>query len=194
MSVTGYIYSLNCPISGEPKYIGQTIQKPAARLGTHLTAKKNNKRTSWIKGLLNQGLKPVMEVIEELPQEELNFWEIYYISLYKSWGFKLKNGTHGGECGGKPTMETRMKQRAAKLGTKQSEETKKKRAASLIGNKNGLGYRHTPEQRAKIVGNKIKFKHTRESKLKMSIIMKKNNKYTKHKNENPLQILLPLET
>lgn len=32
-----------------------------------------------------------IEVLDEVPTEEWKFWERYYISLYKSWGFILEN-------------------------------------------------------------------------------------------------------
>jgi hypothetical protein len=137
-------------------------------MANHLTCKKNNKRTSWIKSLLLNGLSPVMEVIDLVDINEINFWEMHYISLYNSWGFELKNSTFGGEGGGRPIAESREKMRQAKLGKKQSEETKLKRSLSLMGNKNGLGYRHTDEEKQKIVSNKKKFKHSEETKKKIS--------------------------
>ena len=65
---------------------------------------------------------------------EVDFWEMHYISLYKSWGFDLKNGTIGGEGGTglKHTEETKMKMslmrkgKQLSLGRKHSDETKRK--------------------------------------------------------------------
>lgn len=181
MNDTGVIYSLNCPITGTPKYIGQTIRLPRERLASHLMVYKNNKRNSWIKGLLLKGTKPVMEIIDEVPISEISFWEMHYISLYKSWGFDLKNGTHGGEYGGRPTVDTRLKLRLAKLGTKQTPETIAKRSASLKGNKNGVGYKKTEAQKLNSIANRKKFKHTEESKLKMSLSSKGKPKSDAHK-------------
>ena len=117
-------------------------------------------------------MKPIMEIIDEVPQEQINFWERHYISLYKSWGFELKNGTQGGEGSYKPTLETRIKMRNAKLGRKQSIETILKRSKSMIGNKNGLGYKKTEEQILNSKNNKKKTYHTEETKKKMSATKK----------------------
>lgn len=49
------------------------------------------------------------EIIDEIPIEDWKFWEKHYISLFKSWGFKLENKNNGG---GGPTFisnETRQK-------------------------------------------------------------------------------------
>ena len=37
-----------------------------------------------------------LEVIDDVPDDEWKFWEKYYICLFKSWGFKLKNKNNGG--------------------------------------------------------------------------------------------------
>lgn len=44
------------------------------------------------------GLKPIIEIIDEVPVSEWEFWEIYWISQFKTWGFDLTNGTEGGDC------------------------------------------------------------------------------------------------
>ena len=94
-----YIYSLSHPITKEVRYIGKTINLKI-RLKDHLDKTKNIKATyksNWIKSLLKQNLKPVIEIIDEVEESEWEFWEIFYISLFKSWGFKLTNGTKGGD-------------------------------------------------------------------------------------------------
>lgn len=52
---------------------------------------------NWIKGLKKEGLKPILEIIDEVDKIEWKFWEKHYISLYKSWGFRLTNLTEGGD-------------------------------------------------------------------------------------------------
>ena len=37
-----------------------------------------------------------MIYIDEVPTEDWEYWEKYWIAQYKSWGFKLENITHGG--------------------------------------------------------------------------------------------------
>ena len=63
-----------------PFYIGKTTQP----------LKKRNKQH-----LENFGIC-YLEEIDEIPTSEWKFWECHYISLYKSWGFILKNTNKGG--------------------------------------------------------------------------------------------------
>jgi len=34
--------------------------------------------------------------LDEVPEDEWKFWEIYWISQVKQWGFDLTNGNNGG--------------------------------------------------------------------------------------------------
>jgi hypothetical protein len=63
-----------------PFYIGKSI-KPQNRIYEHKTSKC---------------LNVFMEIIDEVPTSEWKFWEKYYISLFKSWGFILINKNNGG--------------------------------------------------------------------------------------------------
>lgn len=123
MDQVTHIYSLSDPTTGEIRYIGKA-KKVSQRINEHIcesrTGKERSHKINWINSLLENRTKPVLEVIDTVPLEEWVFWEMFYISLFKSWGFNLTNGTQGGDCG-----------------------------PSLSGEKNGM-YRktHTPEVRA----------------------------------------------
>jgi NUMOD3 motif-containing protein len=67
-----------------------------------------------------------LDVIDEVKQSEWKFWESHYISLYKSWGFKLKNKNNGGGGIDGHTIETKLKLSKLHKGKIVSEETKKK--------------------------------------------------------------------
>ena len=69
-----YIYYLHMG-NNVPFYIGKTIN-PQSR--------KYNHRRKF------EG-KILLEVIDEIPISEWRFWEKYYISLFKGWGFILEN-------------------------------------------------------------------------------------------------------
>lgn len=103
------------------RYVGQT-KNMKNRFNKHIfEAKKDggkNKRCSWIKSVLNKGLKPKMELIDEVPFDEWAFWEKYWISQIKSWGFNLVNMTEGGEgsYGLVVTDKTKKKMSEAKKG------------------------------------------------------------------------------
>jgi hypothetical protein len=62
-----------------PTYIGKT-NDPLKREAQHKKSFPND----------------VFEVIDEVPTKEWKFWERHYISLYKSWGFDLRNKVLGG--------------------------------------------------------------------------------------------------
>jgi hypothetical protein len=68
-----------------------------------------------------------LEILDEIPFSEWEFWEMHYISLYKSWGFNLVNGTKGGE-GADEIMAMKIAQ--SLKGHKQSQSSINKRLAS----------------------------------------------------------------
>lgn len=94
-----YIYCLNDPITDTPKYIGCTLKTIKQRYRQHLYEKAadNNKKCNWILSLRKKGLRPTVVEVDCVPDKDVEFWEKYYISLYKSWGFDLKNTTMGGD-------------------------------------------------------------------------------------------------
>lgn len=127
-----FIYTLTDPEDQLVKYVGKckTIQ---IRYNQHLHEKKPTLKNNWIKGLKKRGLVPIIEVLDEVKDEEWKFWEIFWISLLKSWGFNLKNMTNGGDGGDtfSKLPEERKKIIREKLSIfsknrKTSEETRKK--------------------------------------------------------------------
>lgn len=94
-----FIYTLSDPITSEVRYVGKA-NNLKKRLATHLTPRnliKPSHKNNWIKSLLNKGLKPLMKSVDEVLISEWVFWEIYWISQFKTWGFKLTNLTNGGD-------------------------------------------------------------------------------------------------
>lgn len=122
----GYIYTLNDPINGEPRYVGWTINL-YNRKSAHLTDSDKGYKLNWVNSLKKKGLLPIMECIDEVPFNEWAFWEQHYISLYRSWGFRLVNRTAGGEGtpGYKYSQEIKDK----------IQKTKQERGSNLIGAK-----------------------------------------------------------
>lgn len=143
MKKTTFIYTLSDPDTLEVRYVGKA-NNIKYRLWAHLTEAKKDSRNlrkcNWIKKLLAQGKKPIIEIVEEV---SIEFWkesEMYWISQFKAWGFNLINMTKGGECG---VISENCKKALAKSkrghvkGTfKHSEETKalikQKRALQVI--------------------------------------------------------------
>lgn len=93
------VYTLSDPRDNTIKYIGITSQKLTKRLATHCAEiKSNTKKVNWIKSLKNIKLKPIITEIDCFnTYKEVLFFEQYWISQFRSWGFALLNLTDGGE-------------------------------------------------------------------------------------------------
>lgn len=92
------IYVLIDPRNNDIRYVGKT-NNITKRLVKHVCESKistKSHKKAWINQLLKLGLKPIIEVVDVISTDEWEFWEQHYISLYKSWGFKLTNLTKGG--------------------------------------------------------------------------------------------------
>ena len=95
---TTYIYVLKCPISFEVKYVGKA-NNPKLRYYSHLNTSKSasSYKKNWIKKLKDKNLKPILEIIAEVPISSWKEYEKYYIRYYKSLGCELTNLGTGGE-------------------------------------------------------------------------------------------------
>lgn len=138
------IYALIEPITLEIKYIGKAKQELNKRLYAHIHESKssNTKKNKWIKSLINKNLKPKIEEIDFVPESEWEFWEMYWISQFKAWGFDLKNTDEGG----KGQSSVFMKKNNPMF----KKENREKISKSLKGNKFAKGFKHTEETKAKV--------------------------------------------
>lgn len=97
---TTFIYTLST--KEEPnniRYIGKT-DNPKDRRERHTQPYYLNEGTykaNWLKSELKKGNTPILTVIDEVLFDDWQFWESYWIEQFKSWGFRLTNGTSGGE-------------------------------------------------------------------------------------------------
>lgn len=95
-----YIYTLSDPTTNMVRYVGKTnnIKK---RLILHMSTieKYKSHKNSWLKFLKAKSLKPIIEIIDVVNEENWGFWEQYWISQFKTWGFNLTNSTDGGDSG-----------------------------------------------------------------------------------------------
>lgn len=116
-----FIYSLSHPVTGEVRYIGKS-NNPKNRLRDHLCVNRKHGAShckAWIKSLNSIGIVPAMDILDEVDYKEWEFWEQYWISQFKSWGFNLTNHQKGGGAGNdftKFSEETKLKMRNAQLG------------------------------------------------------------------------------
>ncbi len=195
-----YIYSLSFP-EGNVRYVGKT-NNPNERLNQHIYQAKRNKynshKNNWIRELLDNGNKPILEIIEEVEYDKWEDCEKYWINQFKYWNFKLININEGGNGLKFHTEETRKLLSEQKKGLHLSintefkkgnvslrkgvlinEETRLKISVSKKGNKNMLGKNHSDETKKKMSeskkgksNNRIDFKHSDESKKKISEMKK----------------------
>lgn len=93
-----YIYILIDPTTNEIRYVGKS-NNPKNRLKNHLNFSKSDQthKRNWLSKLKKQGLKPIIEIIDTVPINNWQFWETFWISLIKTWGFNLINYTEGGD-------------------------------------------------------------------------------------------------
>jgi len=129
-----YIYTLKDPVTNEVRYVGKA-NDPNKRILDHIKECKSSNtshKISWIKSLLNRNLKPIVEILDEVPSNEWEKWEQYWISQMRSWGFNLTNISKGGyDNSYKRSIESRKKMRKSKLGSKLSKEHKLKISDSI---------------------------------------------------------------
>lgn len=138
------IYALVEPISNEIKYIGKTKQELRKRLSAHIHESKtsNTKKNTWIQSLKKKGLKPKIEEIDLVLETEWEFWEIYWIAQFKTWGFELKNTDGGGK--GQSSEFMKNNNPMFKL------ETRLKSSKSLMGNQFAKGIKHSQETKERV--------------------------------------------
>ena len=127
------IYGLTDPRTGCIRYIGQSTD-PARRLAGHCWEAKREKhhRARWIIGLLKLGLKPLLEVLEEVPDEQADDVERFWISSLLTAGARLVNTDAGG--GNVPwSSELRERVRRANLGRIPSTQARANMRAAQLG-------------------------------------------------------------
>ncbi len=157
---TTFIYAL---LDGENvRYIGKS-NDPQRRFRAHLRDKCKSHKTNWITLLKEEGRLPKIEIIDEIPFNKWEFWEQFYISLYKSWGFDLINKNEGGIGTGVLNEEQKEKLSKIHKGKIISEETRKKISKARKGVK-------LTEEQKKNYGKKLRgYKQSDEHKEKRKI-------------------------
>ena len=167
---TTFIYTLSCPTTNEIRYVGKS-NDVKNRVKQHIyRVKKLNEyihdKDIWINELTCKGLKPKIEILDEVLLSEWDYWERFWILIIMSWGFNLTNIRKGGNGYGfhqKETIEKIRKSQSGKnnamygkkskahTGRVLSEEHKKKLSESKKGVKNAMyGKTHTEETKRKI--------------------------------------------
>ena len=115
-----YIYALTDE-NENIRYIGKS-NNVEIRYRYHLKESKQKRthKEKWINSMLEKNIKPGCFILEECAFSDWILMEEFWISLAKSWGFNLTNGTSGGEGsngfkGKKHSEETKQKLREKTL-------------------------------------------------------------------------------
>jgi len=90
---TVYIYTLNCPDTGQVMYVGQTVN-PEKRLKQHMLCYSHdpeNKKAKWIKYLKSHGKIPHLKVIDSCLSDKASQLESEWIKHYSSINHDLTN-------------------------------------------------------------------------------------------------------
>lgn len=112
-----------------------------------MRGRKRSHLGNWIRSLPAKGRSLQLEVLDEVPDSQWQFWEREYIRVFRAIGFRLVNATEGGEGNSNPSPEVRAK----------------------MGHQKNLGRKHSAEEREKI-GARHRGKVTSaETKRKISV-------------------------
>lgn len=138
-----YIYALIDPRDSHVRYIGKA-NNPKERYNNHFNSSrdKNTYKRNWINSLRNDGYRPELLILDEVPIITWQYWEKFYISLFKSYGFKLVNYTLGGDGS---TFGNKGSFKKGNIphnkGVSQTDETKEKIRKSLLNTSNISSYK-----------------------------------------------------
>lgn len=172
-----YIYSLIDPRDGEIKYVGKT-KDLNERLKSHFhdARRFNTPKNAWLLKLKRLGLRPRVEVLEEVDKSSWPEAERRWIAALRNKGCPLKNICDGGEGRNGPLSEkTKRRLSEAGRGRVVTEETRRKLS------KAHKGRRVSKEARAKIGAANRGRKHTAQARNKMSQARKGIPKSAEHR-------------
>lgn len=179
------VYILREPITLKPFYVGKGLKNRPYHYIQRIKCNKYPKRPVYDKvfSLYKKGLKPEIEIFKK-GLTEIDAFELEK-ELIKKYGRRdmktgiLLNLTDGGE---------------GTSGMKHSEEFKQKFIQRILNNKWGVGRKLSVDAKQKISLKNKGFKHSEETKRKLSelaILQNKNNppmKNKKHSEETKLKI------
>ncbi len=168
---TTFIYAL-CDPDGTVRYVGKA-NNPARRLLIHTEPNQlrpDNYRTRWLRGLVAEGLRPTMRILEEVAWADWEDAERRWIGLYRQNGC-LTNGTDGGDQGpgsvkGSRSAPARARQAAAMRRHWQDPDFQARHAA-------GLAAAFTPEVRARVSAAAKKRANTTASRARATETFRK---------------------
>jgi len=159
----GVVY-IATDLSNNKQYVGQTVDFKR-RIGEHLCGIRKKYVPLFERTLSSRGIGGFNFVQFTYPIDELDFWEIFWITKLNTtfpYGYNLTGGGKAPRGTGHPMY-----------GKKHSEESKKKMSLSRLGEKNYAYGKHFSEEHRRKIGesNKGKFV-SKETREKESIVQK----------------------
>ena len=130
---TTFIYALCDPRTLEVRYVGKA-DNIYERLYKHLHEKEVTHKAKWIQSLLNLGMLPIYQILEECDTSIWQQREKDWIAFEKKIGCNLTNATIGGDGvmdGKHHTFEARAKIKVARKKQVFTEESNKRRSRTL---------------------------------------------------------------
>lgn len=178
------IYALIDPETNEIRYIGKA-NNPEQRYKRHLRQSDDTYKQRWINDLKSRELKPILHIIEEIPFEQWEEREKYWIAFYQAQGNHLTN-THEGGSGGiyndrnmAEKVSSKLKGRPSKLrGVKRPPRDPEWSAKISAGHK---GKKQSPEHIAKAANARQGKKFTPERKANISTALTGRKLSPEHK-------------
>lgn len=151
------------------RYIGKTKDKLERRLSGHKSAAKKalkegdtkNHNYNWMNSVIKNGYSIIIKEVDSMEfeiDEDWKWFEAYWISQFKTWGFKLNNLTDGGDGNQNQYFSKEsIEKRTAKIrGIPRDEKTRKKISESNKGKKKSKEHiEHTREGIIKLQGKPI---------------------------------------
>lgn len=161
------IYALIDVRTNEIRYIGKTIQTLNKRLCSHYSIRDDDytHRANWLREMKGNNLKPIIQLIEEVPENKWEEREIYWIKYY-SQIYKLTNTDKGGRGSHKIKTDVKLRKSISSKKMWESEEYRAKMKIKLKDCHSNEFKNHQSETM------KIKWQDE-DYKLKMSEMSKK---------------------
>jgi len=108
-----YIYILKDPTTNKIRYVGKS-NNPKSRYSKHIKDsekhKCNSHKENWIRKLLRENKKPILEIVESVNYDKWKEKEREWIFNLKKQGVELTNSTEGGD-----SENTKLCKKVAKI-------------------------------------------------------------------------------
>jgi len=92
-----FIYTLSDPTTGKIRYVGKS-NFPKKRYYNHISSchRTHTHKNNWIKSLLKENKRPILNVVDEVPVDDWQTFEKYWIDKLLEEGNELTNIAEGG--------------------------------------------------------------------------------------------------